>query len=367
MVGIRDLVAVLALVVGCLAVAQAARAAESQDAPGGISQEVMQSVYDELATPHKVGRLLTPAEGEYYDCPNVFRHDGRWLMVFVSTKDKVGYETRLAESDDLVNWRVTGTLLGFRPEGWDRWQTDGSIALMDPQWGGTYELRTHDDKYWMSYFGGHKQGYETDPLAIGMAWTKTPAEPHAWNRLEENPVLSPDDADARPFEQATLYKSHILYDPKSTLGAPYIMYYNGKQKGDWIERIGMAVSDDLVHWRRHGEGPVIDNQKGISGDPQIIQMEDLWVMVYFGAGWKKGAFDTFAVSRDLVHWTKWQGKHLVEPTEAWDTPFAHKPWMIKHGGVVYHYYCSVGEGVRTIALATSKPVEGPAIAKGAAE
>ncbi|TWT97670.1 Glycosyl hydrolases family 43 [Botrimarina colliarenosi] len=319
-----------------------------------IDDATMQRVYDELQTPHKVGRVLTPGEGEYYDCPNVFRHNGRWWMVFVSIKELVGYETRLAVSDDLLHWEVVGTTLGFREEGWDRWQADGSIALMDPAWGGSYELSQHDGKYWMSYFGGDKQGYETDPLSIGMAWSEDPTHAGEWNRLVENPVMRPGDDDARDFERATLYKSHIFRDPAESLGAPFVMFYNGKQKGGWVERIGVAVSDDLVHWRRDGEGPVIDNGKGISGDPQLIRMDDLWVMPYFGAGWKPRAFDTFAVSRDLMHWTKWEGPHLIEPTEAFDETFAHKPWMIKHNGVVYHFYCSVGEGVRAIALATSE-------------
>ena len=48
----------------------------------------------------------------------------------------------------------------------------------------------------------------------------------------------------------------------------------------------MAVSEDMVHWKRYGDGPVIDNGNGISGDPQIVRMGDLWVMFYFGAGWK---------------------------------------------------------------------------------
>lgn len=316
----------------------------------------MRRVYEELQTPHKLGRVLTPAEGEMYDCPSVFRHNGRWWMVFVSIKELVGYETRLAVSDDLVHWEVVGTILGFQEDGWDRWQADGGAALVDIEWGGSYELARHDGKYWLSYFGGAKQGYETDPLAIGMAWSVDPTHAGEWNRLAENPVLSPEDEAARPFEQATLYKSYVFHDESRSLGAPYVMFYNGKQKGAWVERIGAAVSDDMVHWRRHGDGPVIDNGKGISGDPQIIRMDDLWVMAYFGAGWKPRAFDTFAVSRDLTHWTKWGGPNLIEPSEPFDETFAHKPWFIKHEGVVYHFYCSVGEKVRAIALATSKPV-----------
>ena len=70
------------------------------------------------------------------------------------------------------------------------------------------------------------------------------------------------------------------------------------------------------------------------------------------------AFDTFAVSRDLLHWTRWDGPDLVAPSEPWDDTYAHKPWLIKHDGVVYHFYCAVGSEGRVIALATSKDLRG---------
>jgi predicted GH43/DUF377 family glycosyl hydrolase len=127
----------------------------------------------------------------------------------------------------------------------------------------------------------------------------------------------------------------------------------------WTERIGMAVSRDMRHWTRYGAGPVVDNGYGISGDPQIVRMGDLWVMFYFGAFWRPHAFDTFACSRDLVHWTPWEGPSLVSPSEAWDATFAHKPWVILHDGVVYHFYCAVGDQGRAIALATSRPLKPP--------
>ena len=76
----------------------------------------------------------------------------------------------------------------------------------------------------------------------------------------------------------------------------------------------------------------------------------------FGAFWKPGAFDTFACSYDLVHWTKWDGLDLISPSEPWDHRYAHKPWVLKHNGIVYHSYCAVGDQGRVIALATSKPL-----------
>ena len=272
-----------------------------------VPEPAMRRVYEAAQTPFKYGIVLRPEPGESLDCPNVFRLGGRWYMLYVSHPNKVGYETRLARSDDLLHWTPLGKVLPFRDAGWDRWQADGSLALVDPAWGGSLRLQPFDGRYWLSYFGGAMQGYETDPLSLGLAWTRPPTEAGPWTRLDENPVLTPEQPDARPFERATIYKSHVLWDQAESLGYPFVMFYNAKQAGPWIERIGMAVSNDMVHWTRYGDEPVIDNGKGISGDPQVVRMGDLWVMFYFGAGWKPGAFDTFAGSYDLVHWTKWTG------------------------------------------------------------
>jgi predicted GH43/DUF377 family glycosyl hydrolase len=320
-----------------------------------VPQAELERIYEEVRTPYKYGIVLRPeSEDEYVDCPNVFRLGDAWYMVYVVTRKEVGYETRLARSEDLLHWTTLGTVLPFREDGWDRWQADASVALFDPAWGGSAELQTWDGRYWFSYFGGDEQGYETDPLSIGIAWSRAPDEPTPWTRLEENPVLSPGQPDARPFERATLYKSYVLWDRARSLGYPFVMFYNAKQEGPWVERIGMAVSEDMVRWSRFGDGPVIDNGSGISGDPQVVRIGELWVMFYFGAGWQPKAFDTFAASYDLVHWTKWTGPPLKAPSEPWDETYAHKPWLVKHDGVVYHFYCAVGSEGRVIAVGTSR-------------
>ncbi|HZI33265.1 MAG TPA: glycosylase, partial [Candidatus Binatia bacterium] len=280
-----------------------------------------------------------------------------WYMMYVAITNKVGYQTFLARSDDLLRWTKLGKILPFRRDAWDAWQADGGIALADYHWNGTHELETFDGKYWLSYIGGAKHGYETDPLSLGMAWTRHPAWPHPWHRLAENPVLTPKQPDARGFETKTLYKSQIIHDKSESLGWPFVMYYNAKYKNGY-EQIGMAVSRDMVNWHRYGTNSVVVNgeakKNGISGDPQIVKIGDVWVMFYFGAGWRPHAFDTFACSYDLVHWTKWAGANLIQPGEPYDKTYAHKPWVLKYKGVVYHFYCAVGDEGRVIALATSR-------------
>lgn len=320
-----------------------------------ISQEEMNAVYEEVKTPFKYGIVVDQLGGYLVDSPGIFRKDGKWYMSFISQTQNFGYETFLAQSSDLLKWEFLGPLMTFRKEGWDAWQAAAYPALIDTQWGGNCEMQPFQNKYWYTYLGGHKKGYEPDPLSMGVAWTDDPARPGELVRYEQNPIMAPSDADARWFEKRTLYKSNVIWDRDRTLGKQFVMYYNGKQSSG-VERIGMAVSDDMLHWERFGADPVIDNQRGISGDPQVVKIGDLWVMFYFGAFWKPKAFDTFAVSRDLVHWTKWTGPDLIAPTEPWDATYAHKPWMIKHDGIVYHFYCAVGDRGRTIALATSKKI-----------
>ena len=96
---------------------------------------------------------------------------------------------------------------------------------------------------------------------------------------------------------------------------------------------------------------------GITGDPVIQKIGDTWVMFYFGAFWKdrKGAFNRFACSYDLVNWTDWTGENLIESSEPYDEKYAHKSWVMKHDGVVYHFYCAVNnKDKRGIAVGTSK-------------
>lgn len=322
-----------------------------------VPPELMQRINEETKVPFKYGVVLKGSNGNTADCPNVFRKGDLWYMIH-NQFDGAGYSTHLASSPDLLNWTPLGTILKQQNQGWDAEQACGSVSLVDYTWGGSYSYQPFDGKYWMPYIGGALKGRETDPLSIGMAWSSDPLQATEWNRLPD-PILSPAQPDARSFEKLTLYKANVIWDKEKTLGFPFVMYYNAKTKTGY-ECIGMAVSDDMVHWSRYGQDAVMDHGKGLSADPQITKIGDVWVMFYFGtARWKPGvpgvAFDTFACSYDLVHWTDWAGYPQVVPTEPWEGGrVAHKPWVVKHDGVVYHFYGTNNGKDRCIALATSK-------------
>lgn len=347
-----------------------------------ISQNVMQKIYDEVKTPYKYGMVVAP-EDNYHkiDCPMVYREGNRWFMTYVvyngkDGTDGRGYETWLATSDDLLQWKTLGRLLCYADKGWDMNQRAGYPALIDWTWNGSYEMAKYKGRHWMSYFGGEGTGYESvrKPLNMGMASTKGDiTQAHPWE-TSPAPVLSINDKSAQWWEKLTHYKSTVYWDRNKTLGKPFVMFYNaaGINPANQLkaERIGIALSSNMTSWRRlplrtakrKTGNPIFFHEAPgiITGDAQIVKFPHYYVMFYFSAfnpKRKYNAYNTFAVSRDLVNWQDWEGADLIYPSKPYDDMFAHKSYVLKHQGVVYHFYCAVNHaGQRGIAVATSVPM-----------
>jgi len=335
---------------------------------GLVPAEKMKEVFEAIKTPYKYGLVVAPDnDNKKTDSPTVYRHGHKWYMTYIvfdgkSGRDGRGYETWLSESNDLLNWTTLGKILSFSDAAsWDCNQKAGYIALIDPLLDGAQKVSRFNGRYWMSYIGGGSRGYETPPISIGIANTKEEINhAHEWSTLPD-PVLTSSDKDCAWWDNEVLYKSSIIRDKSKILGHPFVMFYNAKGvKSDTArsaERIGIAVSDDMIHWKRYGKNPVLDHHRGITGDAQISKMGNTWIMFYFGAFWanKPGAFNRFACSYDLVNWTDWTGPDLVAPSEPYDNLYAHKSWVVKHKGIIYHFYCAVNkQDQRGIAVATSR-------------
>lgn len=347
-----------------------------------ISKSVMQKIYEEVKTPYKYGMVVAPQDNYHkIDCPMVYQEGGRWYMTYVvyngkDGTDGRGYETWLATSDDLLHWNTLGRLLSYADKGWDMNQRAGYPALIDWTWNGSYQMAKYRGRHWMSYFGGVGTGYEAvrAPLNMGMASTKgSITKAHEWD-TSAKPVLSIEDKDVQWWEKLTHYKSTVYWDKSKSLGKPFVMFYNagGINPANNLkaERIGIALSSNMTQWRRlplrskqyPGGNPVFFHEAPgiITGDAQIVKFPHYYVMFYFSAynpSRKYNAYNTFAVSRDLVHWQDWDGADLVFPSKPYDNLFAHKSYVLKHKGVVYHFYCAVNQaGQRGIAVATNVPM-----------
>lgn len=332
-----------------------------------VSQTDMENIYETVKTPHKYGLVLTPdGNDKKLDCPTVFRKGKKWFMTYLVFNGR-GYETWLAKSKNLLDWKPVGKLMSFTDSvNWDGSQKAGYIGLLDPKWNGSYNAKKYDGKYWMPYFGGSVAGYEAGLLSIGLASTdKDPTTIHEWQRTEK-PILTSLDKDVSWWENKKQFKPTLIEDKDGKTGYKFLLYYNAvgdtadnNPKTRWFERIGVAGSNDLKTWERFYKEPVVHHRRGITGDPVFQKIGDIWVMFYFGAFWDNRlneSFNRFAASYDMVNWTDWNGDDLVKSTPgSYDEKYAHKSFVVKHKGVTYHFYCGVNKhDQRGIAVATSK-------------
>ena len=323
-------------------------------------------------TPYKLGRpVLAPSgvEGAYdalaVDCPFVFYHRGKFHMLHIGF-DGVGYQTGLAESDDLVNWTRKGVILARneRDSGWDNVGQAGTWILKESnELRGLPTLRKVDNKYWMIYHSYPGTGYEAGPAEMGLAWTED-EELLEWHRLPQ-PIFSWRDGKA--WERGGLYKACLI-----EVDGVYYAFYNAKNAEErWTEQIGAAKSTDLVHWERIEANPVLRVSPGswdsqFVSDPCVVRDGEHWLMFYFGYDLNH-AQGGLAVSRDLVHWRKLEHPILRHGGEGeLDETHAHKSSVIYHNETLYHFYCAVrprkegdpanyGSSFRCITVAASRP------------
>lgn len=137
-----------------------------------ITDVEMQQIYEKIQTPHKAGTVMK-WKNDFTDSPTVFKKNDAFYMYFIAiSKDcsVSGYETHLATSKDLIQWEYVGSI--FRRNDLDRWdskQCAGYAAFIDTDFNGSNELMRVNNFYYISYLAGNSDGYEQDPLFMGIA------------------------------------------------------------------------------------------------------------------------------------------------------------------------------------------------------
>jgi predicted GH43/DUF377 family glycosyl hydrolase len=321
-------------------------------------------------TPYKYGSPVLTGSGVpgsfdelAVDCPFVFQHNGLFYMMYVGFNG-TGYQTALARSDDLLHWQPAGTILRRgEGSGWDSKNVAGTWILRENRIDALPILKKWNDKYWMVYHSYPEDGYEEGPAKIGLAWTEDETLMH-WHRLP-NPILNPEEGEN--WEKGGLYKECLVMHEGT-----FYLFYNAKNKSTdgWTEQTGVAMSSDLHHWVRSASNPILRVSEcgwdsSFVSDPCVLQHGDQWVMFFFGYD-RKHAQEGVALSGDLLNWNKYPKPILTVGVNGEnDSIHAHKPSVITHKGIMYHFYCACrpyidgditknGEEFRTISVAASK-------------
>ena len=266
-----------------------------------------------------------------------------------------GYNSFVAESTNLVQWTHLRLAMGFGPTNeFDHGgHAIGAFLYESYDVKAPRVLKMRDAKYW-TLFGAYPSqgGYELRPGNEGVACG---VDGLTWRRAVNQPFLTVQDPDCGSWEKDCIYQPWLVEH-----AGRFWDFYNAADGG--IEQIGLALSDDLIHWKRHAGNPIVTNQSGgyhaeFSSDPKVFRDGDHWIMFYFGVG-RGGAHIMAAFSTDLVHWT-------ADPEPLYraggnpsglDQQYAHKISLVYQAqtGTFFLYYCACGSKGRGIGLITSK-------------
>ena len=293
------------------------------------------------------------------DVPTVFQLPGdpTWYMSFIGF-DGRGYQSFIAESDDLIHWKDYRLAMGYGAEG----SFDHGGVVLGAYLYESYDLKAprvlkkRDGTHWSLYGAYPRQGgYELRPGYEGVA---TSDDGLSWTRALERPILSIFQDGVGEWERDCIYQPWLV-EHEGT----FYNFYNAAN--GHVEQSGLALSEDLLDWKRHPENPVIHvGPKGsfnemFSSDPKVYRDGDHWLMIFFGVGGGH-AHIMAAFSRDLLHWT-------VDPEPLYqagghpdglDAEHAHKVSLVWNPAneTLYMFYNAVGVKGRGIGLITSKPL-----------
>lgn len=292
------------------------------------------------------------------DVPTVFQIPGDelWYISFIGFDGK-GYQSFIAESEDLIHWGNYRLAMGYGPEGSFDYGgvVLGAYLYEDYDIKAPRLLKRKNGKYYSLYGAYPRQGgYELRPGYEGIAQSEDGLN---WERADNDPILSVYQDDCGAWEQSCIYQPWLVEHNNR-----YFNLYNAANGS--IEQMGLAVSSNLFDWKRYQNNPVIPNgRKGsfndqFSSDIKVFRDNNHWVGFFFGVG-QGGAHIMAAYSDDLYHWT-------VDPEplyKAGDNPsgidekYAHKISLVwnPENQTYYMYYCAVDkDGNRGIGLISSK-------------
>ncbi len=322
-------------------------------------------------TPHKYGKLVVEAskdtgafDSRSVDCPFLFHHRDRFYMTYVGW-DGTGYQTGLASSGDLVAWKKEGCILRRDPSSpVTRYNVAMTWIVRQNELASRGELKKVRGRFLGVYHAYPNPGYEEGPAVIGLCWSDDLMH---WEI--DSPCLRPEDG--ADWENGGLYKA-CLVEHEGT----FYLFYNAKTKnlprekgGGWVEQTGVATSTDLKNWKRYASNPTIPNggpgswDERFASDPCVLLDGKRWVFFYYSLDRKGKARDLLALGDDPFHPVK-VNEILIDvgPPGSVDSTYAHKPGVVSHLGMLYHFYCAVsGRGpneVRGISVARSRPWQG---------
>lgn len=195
----------------------------------------------------------------------------------------------------------------------------------------------HDGKFHLTYVGFDGTGYQTglavsdnlvDWQRIGVILGRDPKDQYTRYNIASASILRENALDSR---------GRLLKVDGRYVCAWHAYPSPGYEQGAAV--IGLAWSDDLIHWER-GE-PILFPHDGESWEqgglykPYLVKIGDTYHIYYNAKTAEKRWHEQtgVAMSKDLKTWTRYPGNPIIRNggPNAPDARFASDPFVVRHG------------------------------------
>lgn len=174
-----------------------------------------------------------------------------------------------------------------------------------------------------------------------------------WYRPVAGPVLSPGPEGAWDC-------GRVVAGPVIKENGTYIMYYLGWISSDGAWKIGLAVSSDGIHWKKHSypalEGTAPDELR--MHPNELLKIKNIYYLYYtYGTGSGVPAYKIgLATSTDGYRFTKHPNNPIISVTSEWEADGVGTPTILSDNGVykmVYDNWSLNPDHISGFGLATS--------------
>lgn len=212
-------------------------------APSGFYNKTKKPIIDTKLWPEFSGKSVGFSSVEYDSLLN------KWVMI-IHEVDTTSIQIYAAVSDNLVDWKAGNngqpilTAKDFEKCSW----AGLDKTSKHPQTPFVSDIVRHDEKWYLFLDGYSRNGKRH----IGIASSKTSLlGPY---NINKSSILSPEKEGSWNDESVFFAKiqKHLNH---------FIMFYDGRNS-EGNERIGRAVSKDLINWTIDNQNPVLDQHSG---------------------------------------------------------------------------------------------------------
>jgi predicted GH43/DUF377 family glycosyl hydrolase len=239
--------------------------------------------------------------------PSVVKQPSGVLTNLYSGYDGKAWHTGLAHSTDGVHWTERRKVLSPDPATWegDYIASNGSTLLVN----GKY-------LYW--YQGGRVPRIGLATSGDSFDWTK-----HGMPVLDTGPRGS--------WDERGVADPYVI-----RIGTTFYMYYLGQDRAR-RQRLGVARSEDGVHWQKHLRNPILElgepgafDETGL-GEPAVWQQHGSYWMLYTARDRREYRRLGFARSQDGVSWARVTEQPVLSGTAPWNNKVVCDPTVILEG------------------------------------